>query len=191
MKIKLKDNMKIIITLIFMIGVMVMIFLFSSQNVAASDGLSGKITGVVVKVYKFIADTFGVDSKETGKIAKGKTLFENVNHYVRKLAHITEFALLGISIILHSKAGRDKRNKKMSPRMLVPVILTGAFYAATDEIHQLFVEGRGCEFKDFAIDTSGVVFGSVLVFIILHYVNKKRSSNAIETKTQNGQSTKG
>ena len=37
--------------------------------------------------------------------------------------------------------------------------LTGTLYAVTDEIHQYFVPGRSCEFRDICIDSAGVLCG--------------------------------
>lgn len=64
---------------------------------------------------------------------------------LRKIAHAVEF---GILALLLWRALRRER--------LVFVLASG--YAATDEIHQSFVEGRVGSVVDWAIDTAGVVF---------------------------------
>ena len=38
--------------------------------------------------------------------------------------------------------------------------------ALSDEVHQLFVEGRSCEFRDWAIDSFGAILG-IIGFIII------------------------
>ena len=57
-------------------------------------------------------------------------------HMVRKAAHFTEFTGLGF---LTSSAVYFTKHK----RNLAIGIAIGSAYAATDEIHQIFVDGRG------------------------------------------------
>lgn len=65
---------------------------------------------------------------------------------LRKLGHAAEFAVLGA--FLHRATAS------------VPVaVLLGSAYAATDEVHQRFVEGRVGSPVDWAIDTAGVAVG--------------------------------
>lgn len=42
----------------------------------------------------------------------------------------------------------------------------GILYAVTDEIHQIFVEGRSCELRDLLIDAAGVLLGVVIVMVV-------------------------
>jgi VanZ family protein len=70
---------------------------------------------------------------------------------LRKLAHVSEYALLGL---LLARASR---------RPAVAVALA-AGYAITDEVHQTFVEGRHGAPLDVAIDTVGALVG-VLVWL--------------------------
>jgi VanZ family protein len=70
---------------------------------------------------------------------------------LRKLAHVSEYALLGL---LLARATR---------RPAVAAVLAAA-YAVTDEIHQTFVEGRHGAPLDVAIDTAGALVG-VLVWL--------------------------
>jgi VanZ family protein len=65
---------------------------------------------------------------------------------LRKLAHLTEYAILGL---LLARATR---------RPVVALVLAAA-YAATDEVHQTFVEGREGTPRDVAIDTLGALVG--------------------------------
>jgi VanZ family protein len=68
---------------------------------------------------------------------------------LRKLAHVSEYALLGL---LLARATR---------RPVVAVALA-AGYAVTDEIHQTFVRGRHGAPLDVAIDTTGALVGVLL-----------------------------
>ena len=65
---------------------------------------------------------------------------------MRKLAHVAEYAILG-ALFLRA-VGRE------------PVALAlGSLYAASDELHQSFVEGRHGSPVDWVIDTVGVALG--------------------------------
>ena len=68
---------------------------------------------------------------------------------LRKLAHLTEYAVLGA--LLARAVGRP-----------AVAIVLGALYATSDEIHQHFVRGRHAAWYDVLIDTIGVTIGVVL-----------------------------
>ncbi len=69
------------------------------------------------------------------------------------LAHFTEFAVLAILLAL---AVRD-----LDPtRLFLLALAVSAAYAATDEIHQLFVPGRMGDVVDWAFDTLGAAAGA-------------------------------
>ena len=70
---------------------------------------------------------------------------------LRKGAHVTEYAILGL--LLLRAIGRE-----------MPAFLLGVGYAITDELHQHFVTGRHSSPIDVAIDSTGVLIG-VLVFV--------------------------
>ena len=65
---------------------------------------------------------------------------------LRKLAHAAEFAVLGALLV---------RATRSWPLALV----AASAYAATDEVHQMFVNGRVGSPVDWAIDTAGVGLG--------------------------------
>jgi len=69
---------------------------------------------------------------------------------LRKLAHVTEYAVLGY--LLLRAIGRE-----------LPAVIAGVAYAVTDEVHQHFVAGRHGAVYDVAIDTVGVLIGVYLV----------------------------
>src|SRR5262249_14520084 len=69
---------------------------------------------------------------------------------LRKLAHTTEYAVLGF--LLLQAIGRE-----------VPAVLSGVAYAISDEIHPTFVPGRHGAVYDVAIDTVGVLVGVYLL----------------------------
>ncbi len=87
-----------------------------------------------------------------------KATITNIHIFVRKQGHFIEFAVLGLLVFLLSRCYAFSIKKS-----LVITLLFVFFYACTDEIHQLFVEGRkGC-IKDVFIDFSGGIIGTGVV----------------------------
>lgn len=93
------------------------------------------------------------------------------DHFVRKLAHFTEFAVLGIELIALF-AVLQKANLKSA----ILCAGTSATIAAIDETIQLFPIGRNAAVGDVLLDFSGSVFGILLFLgiycIILKYKSK-------------------
>lgn len=79
---------------------------------------------------------------------------------VRKTAHFTEYAILGILFYLNL---RHHSGQKQSPKLFALAILFSALYACTDEFHQLFVPGRTGQPFDVLVDTLGATFGCLVV----------------------------
>jgi VanZ family protein len=68
---------------------------------------------------------------------------------LRKGAHITEYAILGL--LLYRAFERE-----------APALAAGIAYAATDELHQHFVRGRHASPVDIAVDAVGVALGMLV-----------------------------
>lgn len=85
---------------------------------------------------------------------------------VRKGAHFTEYFILYIFIYRVLIMYYSKR------KSWILGILGVFFYACTDEIHQLFIDGRVGAFTDVLIDTSGGVFSSIVMIIINKIKNR-------------------
>lgn len=83
---------------------------------------------------------------------------EQATFLIRKLAHFSEFAILGF---LLSWNGKLRQVKSMS----FPVLL-GLLAAMTDETIQRFVPGRGSMVTDVWIDFSGVLVGSFVISLL-------------------------
>lgn len=88
---------------------------------------------------------------------------------VRKLAHFLEFT--GLSFLFNISLLQTKKRK-------MPIMSTAltSLYAVSDELHQIFVDGRSCQLSDWAIDTAGAVLGSIaflLILILISHINKK------------------
>ncbi|MBP1587980.1 MAG: VanZ family protein, partial [Clostridia bacterium] len=59
-------------------------------------------------------------------------------------------------------------------------VAIGAFYAVTDEFHQLFVEGRGGTTEDVLIDSAGVLFGVLVVLLAVWLVARGKERKAVK-----------
>lgn len=134
-------------------------------------------TLLVVAVMLFIfskslpdQDASGEESRRIMELIRPILAFfigeENVTlHLVRKLAHLTEFCALGISLSLLS-CGLGKRS--------VPwTILTAVLTALFDETIQIFT-GRGPSVTDVWIDISGAAIGMLLVGVIAALTRRRR-----------------
>ena len=81
------------------------------------------------------------------------------DHLVRKLAHFTEFFVLGL--LLGSAFSLLYRP------MLLPPLLGCVLIAALDECIQLFYEGRSGEGKDVLLDSLGALCALLLLLLLL------------------------
>lgn len=93
-----------------------------------------------------------------------KETFDLVHHIVRKMAHFTEYAILGFLAwrVLHF----DPAFGVWSPqRHLWFALLFCMLYASTDEFHQIFVPGREPAVKDVMLDSCGSAFGLLTIWI--------------------------
>lgn len=164
MKRWIKRN-SIALSLLLVIAVMVMIYCFSAQTGAESGAMSGRIT---MWILNLVVPGFGDFSPE-----KQEAIRSTVSFVVRKLAHFSEYALLGFSLMLHIA----QIEKKIAVRL--PWLWSwaaGTLYAASDEFHQGFVAGRGPSLRDVMIDSSGVIAGTLLLLWIIRRRTKKKAS---------------
>lgn len=148
--------MKKIIYPILLISWMTVIFCFSNQNGVKSQGLSDNLINKVIDI-----------SNNNMSKSNRRKIISNVSFLIRKLAHFTEYLILGILIYLVISVYGLKK-------VILFSILFIFIYACSDEIHQLFSDGRSAKVLDVFIDTIG---GSTGIFLLnLHKtckINKK------------------
>ncbi|MBQ7574621.1 MAG: VanZ family protein [Clostridia bacterium] len=137
-------------------------FGFSNQDASVSGRLSRGI----------LAKTAEVEIFNDVPYSKKADFVRNSDHITRKLAHFTEYTLLGISLYLMLSAWL-LRSKKL-PYYLT--LILAFLYASTDEVHQIFVSGRGPQFGDVLIDTSGALFGLIIVTAVRFLIKKYKFS---------------
>lgn len=124
-----------------LIGWMVFIFIMSSQNGDESTNQSNLVLQLFNLLGINLSDRFG----------------ELATLIIRKGAHFTEYCILYVLFYNVVKMYKDSRQA-----IFISIMCT-FLYACSDEFHQAFVPGRGPAFKDVMIDTSGGVFGILIV----------------------------
>lgn len=89
---------------------------------------------------------------------------------LRKGAHFVEFAGLGLCLCnaLYASFGH-----RLTP---VFALVGSVIYAISDEVHQIFSEGRACRITDVLIDSAGALLGIIIVFIIIKERRNKNGS---------------
>lgn len=158
---KYKDKVLIILAIIWM-GV---IFMFSAQVSDESKSSSNKVTSAVVNTVISI-------KKENISEEKRQKIIEDKTFIVRKSAHFTEYFILGLILILYLQT-----KEKLAPKYIILAIIFCVLYATSDEIHQLFVDGRSCKIMDILIDTCGsslAILGFTSIYKITTNLKKQK-----------------
>lgn len=119
---------------------MFLIFLMSSFDATESTNQSNFIVNIITDIFKI-------------------ENIEVLSFIIRKLAHFTEYLILGFLTI--NMLNKNDISKKYLLSILICVI-----YATSDEIHQIFVPGRACQIRDILIDSIGSITGVYLYKLI-------------------------
>lgn len=138
-----------------MVLLMILIFVFSAMPGDESSQQSGFFVELISKTY----------SELSTKVLSPETL-AFLGLLVRKTAHFSEYAVLAGSVLyaFYKIISEPKKLYLVS-------LLVSHLYAASDEIHQYFVPGRVCAYKDVLIDTAGA-----LTLVIVYALIKWRKS---------------
>lgn len=159
----MKRTFIIILTLILLVATAVLIFGFSAQTADESSGLS-------VQVARFFVAILTPDFGELSASAQ-RELIASVHGLVRKAAHFTEYAVLGLVLAAHLRA--------VLPELGILSVsgiaaLLGAAYALFDEWHQFFVDGRDAQLLDVLIDSAGILCGVAVLGLFLYLGGRPR-----------------
>ena len=137
---------------------MLLIFILSAQTADESSTLSGGICYELCRIF--------VRGFENMDLAMQMEMTESMQGIVRAAAHFVEYGVLGLLLSLTFKSFGMKSFALYS-------VITGTIYAASDEIHQLFVPGRAFEFTDILVDGIGVAAGA-LILLLSARINRRR-----------------
>ncbi len=142
---------------------MLFIYSMSADSGAESSSKSGRVVGFVAELI--VPDYEDMSESEQAEVRA------RLSYPIRKLAHFTEYAILGI--LLYSAVILTPRISNGAFSFVIPILL-GWLYAASDEYHQAFVPGRGPAITDVCIDGSGVIFGVALAFFAILIYKKSK-----------------
>ena len=145
---------KVVIAGLLVIAWMIVIFIFSAM---AGDDSAMLSSGVLHSILKIVP---GLAESETAHLV------------VRKMAHMTEYAILcGLITNLEYQI-----THKIKVKYILIAILCSFTYACTDEFHQTFISGRSGNLGDVGIDTLGAVITGTAIIIINQIKNKKKTT---------------
>ena len=135
---------------------MALIFILSHQPASVSSGLSSRIT---VFLLGLVGDI----------LPGGDAGAEQFHTFVRKNAHFIAYFILSVLLVNALGSWNDLRRRDLLISFTVAVL-----YGASDEFHQLFIEGRSGELRDVAIDGAGAAAGILLCWA-LNLITQKRN----------------
>lgn len=130
---------KFIIYLCLTIIWIMFIFSFSMQSGEESSQTSGGIVSMIMDML----------------FPQGFAYAEQLEFFIRKLAHFTEYFILGVLVLLTLKQTR-------CPKQLLACLLICVLVASCDEIIQLFSGGRSGKIADVMLDSVGALCGGVM-----------------------------
>lgn len=141
---------------------MVLIFHFSNQKASESSEISGSLT---YRMAEGVSRMFHFDWNEETLLKYAGA----VEHPVRKAAHMTEYAVLAWILF-----GNCIQYPLLQKKSYLWAGIGAVLYAATDEFHQLFIEGRSGEVGDVLIDGTGAALGLLFLWIAVSIRNKRK-----------------
>lgn len=156
-----RNNITKALSLIFVLLILWFIWGNSLLPGSESSGLSSKVVALLEKIF--------------GPV----TNLPKVTHYVRKLAHFSEYAALGFVLgwfwYLWQKPGMETFSLPL---------LCGLTTACIDETIQIFSPNRGSSLKDVWIDMAGFL----LAFLFYRFLSAPARRRDREKLEQNNQS---
>lgn len=150
--------MKKVLAWILVIVWSFIIFGFSSDNGEESSGLSEKLLIKIVTVF--------TDIKENTK-----EMDEMINKYgflIRKCGHFFIYFVLGLLVM------NALYISGVNKYYLIYATLFCIIYAISDEVHQLFVDGRSGQISDVLLDSSASIFAEYIYYKLIYCGTMKK-----------------
>ena len=152
---KLKKLLLVFVGIILVFSVMRLIFNLSAQSGSQSGSLSNSLY-LFLRRFEFLGQLLHYWDQLVIKVLYMLNLeelypllfstYSNWNVIIRKWAHFGIYMSLGIaSMGVFTYAFNFYK-------AFIITLYVGAFFAFTDEVHQLFVDGRSGQISDFGID---------------------------------------
>lgn len=163
------------VLLVLWVAMLVLVSYFSAQSAEKSTAQSIAVGKAICSVV--INDYEKLSFREQYNYASA------IDHFVRKEAHFTEYAVLGaltlntlymLYRLLAKFSEKAAVLKKQFPLRSLLALGFCFLYASADEIHQLFVSGRSASPIDVLIDTSGAALGIAVILLISLLIRKAK-----------------
>lgn len=155
------SDYKRIILPVFTVLWMAVIFWFSSAPAEESTHMSLSAGRMAARIF--------VPDFDEWEPEKQDAFAEKIDYPVRKTAHAGEYAVLGVWMYgtVSSFSGRKRVCRGITAWVAASV------YAATDELHQLFVPGRSGQIRDVLLDSTGAAAGILLCMVIAALIKRQ------------------
>lgn len=136
------------------------------------------ILPILITLFIFINSLIPGDmsSNQSGLIVnilyppfKNLVSIETFTFIIRKLAHFTEYMILGFSLIF--------LYRKVHKHYYLLFIINGTLVALVDEVIQIFVPGRAGMILDVLLDMSGVLFSIGVYLLVTVLFSKDNTKN--------------
>lgn len=145
-------NIRKVLSIVLVIIWMLTMFYFSHQQGTGSSSTSKDVSMVIVNI---------LDIKNEMTEEQKEEKVETIEPIIRKLAHYTLYMLGGI-LIINSVNTYIKEDVKI----VIYSAFIGVIYATSDELHQLFVNGRSGKIIDVVIDSIGIFTGIAMFLVV-------------------------
>lgn len=144
-----------------------LIYSFSAQTGTESAGISNKIVDGLIELIS--------DEPNENVDAEHDLLRSRLSLFVRKTAHFSEYAVLGILafFLIAALLGSGQYKIVISAISVSFCVI----FAIFDELHQLFINGRVGSALDVLIDTVGALFGATLALLLYTFILRKRNKS--------------
>lgn len=170
---------KVIVSLCISFLLMAVIFVLSEQSSGESGSLSDAVARMLASLL--LADFDSFDPLQQAEI------IQRWSWPVRKTAHATEYACLGISLcascwqvhaLMHERADKPYRTPRAYALTCTIAFAIAFIYACSDEVHQLFIDGRAGQFSDVLVDASGALVGCILMYVVFRAFFSRHSARS-------------
>lgn len=146
-----KKNLFFLFLILLWMGV---IYILSDMTSIDSNKKSKEIVNQIVDIQEVANESVNISNNNIEK--------ENINKVFRKCAHAFVYLVLCILILIFIFS----LNINYKNIYYYVAILCCFIYACTDEVHQLFVDGRTGQFIDVLIDMLGSIIGCIIFILV-------------------------
>ena len=81
--------------------------------------------------------------------------------YLSIIYHFCSFFFFGLFFMISATKGEHKE-------FFILAIILSILYAALDELHQYFIQGRYCSLGDVAVDSAGIIFAFLIYYLTIN-----------------------